>query len=298
MAGAFALAAGGCGSVSGNAHPDAEGTGGERAGMGGVDGGGDAPVSGAGGSSSGTGGALGGGGSPQDGGADKGADGGPVADAPADSTGEAGSMECPGLIGYWPADDDASDKVGNNDGVLQDGVTFARGQLGDAFVFDGTSSVVVTRAPGVSALGSWTYSLWINVVSYPNGDNTYFVDRNSASLPLADLKASGNHFQFLIRYDDGSGLGGPIGGTILPGSWTHVALVRDAGRQFYLYVDGQNVGSTTDPGGSLTPTPFKLGRHFNATNGGFSGLIDEMKIYDGALTASQIQALAQNQPCR
>jgi hypothetical protein len=269
---ACAVLAAHCGSVAGSGHPDATGSGGSNG-----DGGGSSPDA-----------AVDVGGT---------ADGTAMHDAAADGASDAGSAGCPALIGYWPADDDASDKVGNNVGVLQDGVTFARGQVGDAFVFDGTSSVVSTRAPGVQALGSWTYSFWINVVSYPNGDSTYFVDRNSASGPLVDLKASGTHCQFLIRYDDSSGLGGPIGGTITTGSWTHIALVRDVGRQFYLYVNGQNVGSTIDTAGSLTPPPFKLGRHFNAATGGFSGLIDELRIYDGALTAAQIQLLAQNQPC-
>jgi hypothetical protein len=214
-----------------------------------------------------------------------------------DAAGEARSGECPGLIGYWPGDDDATDHAGNNDGTLQDGVTFARGQVGDAFMFDGTSSMVVPRAPGVQARGSWTYSLWINVAAYPNGDNTYFIDRNSPSAPLAGLVAHGSSFQFQVRYDDGSGLGGPVGGTISVSTWKHVAMVRDAGKQFYLYVDGQNVASIPDSGASLTPPPFKLGRHFNAANSGFSGLIDELKVYDGALTSSQIQALAQKQPC-
>ena len=296
-----------CGSV-GAKNPDAAGTGGVTTGIGGAAGGG------AGGSARGTGGTTAAGGRTGAGGATgtggtTGAGGsaspdaardavdGRLADSSVDAADAPAPSECPGLIGYWPADDDASDKVGNNTGMLQDGVTFARGHLGDAFVFNATSSVVAPRAPGVSALGSWTYSLWINVVSYPNADETYFVDRNSASAPLVDLKASANHFQLLIRYDDGSGLGGPIGGTIGTGTWMHIALVRDAGRQFYLYVDGQNVGSTTDTGGSLTPPPFKLGRHFNSPNGGFSGLIDELKIYDGALTAAQIQSLAGNQAC-
>jgi hypothetical protein len=213
------------------------------------------------------------------------------------SGGSGGATECSGLRGYWPADGDANDHVGNNNAVLQGAVTYARGRAGQAFLFDGASSVVATRPPDVPIQGSWTYSLWIDVDAYPFGDATLFIDRTSNTLGLASLKPTGTSFQFQVRYDDGTGLGGPVGGTIQIGTWTHVAMVRDVGRQFHLYVNGQNVASTPDTGGSLTAPVFKLGRHAYDGNSGFSGLIDELKIFDRALTGTEILSLAAGQPC-
>lgn len=218
---------------------------------------------------------------------------------------DSGSSECPGLIGYWPADGDAKDHVGTNHGIA-DGVTYARGKKGEAFEFNGTSSVNSTTAPALSPTGSFTYAFWIKVASCA-GDagatavDCYLVDRTSATNPLVDLKATGGKFDFQVRYDDNSGLGGPVGGTIEINAWTHIALIRDAGTHFYLYVNGQNIADSPDTRGdaanpALTPPAFKLGRHVN--NPGFNGFIDEFKIHNNALNEAQIQSLATLQPCQ
>jgi len=220
---------------------------------------------------------------------------------------DAGGAECPGLIGYWPGDDDAKDHAGTNDGIV-DGVTYARGKKGDAFEFNGTSSLVSTTAPALSPTGSFTYALWVNIASYVtdaggtigDGAGSYIIDRSSATNPLVGLKVVGGKFGFQVRYDDNTGLGGAVGGTVELNAWTHVAMVRDAGKHFYLYVNGQNVANAPDvrEAGSpaLTPPAFKLGRHFSLS--GFSGLIDEFKIYNNALTETQIQSLAGLRSCQ
>jgi hypothetical protein len=215
----------------------------------------------------------------------------------AGGSGGTGGGGCPNLLNYWPADDKPADAVGNDDLVLQNGVTFALGKFGDAFSFNGSDSAVATRAPSLPAQGSWTYTLWINVYSYPNGDATLFIDRTTNTLGLISLKATGSSFEFQIRYDDGSGLAGSVGGTIRTNTWTHLALVRDVSQRFHLYVDGQDVASTPDNGASLTPPVLKLGQHAVAANSGFTGLIDELRIFDAALSGAQIQALANNQLC-
>ena len=93
-----------------------------------------------------------------------------------------------------------------------------------------------------------------------------------------------------------------MGGAIETNVWTHIAMVRDAGKHFYLYVNGQNVANAPDSVGdagtvpALTPPAFKLGRHFSYS--GFSGFIDDFQIYNNALSDAQIQALAGLQPCQ
>ncbi len=214
--------------------------------------------------------------------------------------GQAGAQTCvpapSGLVSWLPGDGNADDIVGTNDGTLQNGATFALGLVGQAFSFDGTSSVTLSSLPAVSNLGSWTYDIWINVSSYTNGsiqagDGSYFIDRTSETLNLADLKAVNNQFAFQVRYDDGTGLGGPVGGAINGGVWTHIAMVREFGVAFRLYVDGSLVASTADNGNSLTPPIPKLGHHALPTLLGFEGLIDEFEIFDRALSQSEIQAI-------
>ncbi len=114
--------------------------------------------------------------------------------------------------------------------------------------------------------------------------------------------------------DEGAANGSFVGitGLAYQGAWHHLVGVR-SGATALLYVDGVLEGSVTNPavltvnGGSVdtgaslyarigavhtshghltSPTPNLLEDHF------FQGLIDEVKIYNGALTASEIQAAA------
>ena len=186
--------------------------------------------------------------------------------------------------------------VSGNHGALQNGATFAPGIVGQAFSFDGTSSVNLTSPPAVPNLGGWTYDLGINVSSYTNGSMTsgggsYFIDRTVSTWELGSLKAANGQFGFQVRFDGTTNANGPNGGIINLGTWTHIAMVREFGVTFRLYVDGQMVSSLFDKGSSLTPPIPKLGHHADPGHLGFEGLIDEFDIFDRALSQSEIQAI-------
>jgi hypothetical protein len=130
----------------------------------------------------------------------------------------------------------------------------------------------------------------------PSSDGSYFLDRTVEMSNVASLKAIGGAFGFQINYDDGGSGGGPIGGTIVTNTWTHVAMVRRAGTEFALYVGGRLAGTTPDSGHPLTVPVPRFGRH--ATGLGFTGQMDEVRLYAGALGLAQVQALAAGIDCR
>jgi hypothetical protein len=114
----------------------------------------------------------------------------------------------------------------------------------------------------------------------------------------------------------GSGTNFPIFGTanklaVDANTWHHVAATWD-GRYWKLYVDG-TLDATKDWTASFTsPVPgtgnevlprydsiqrAAIGAAINSTGavtGGFNGLIDDVQLYDGALTAADIQYLDSN----
>jgi hypothetical protein len=117
--------------------------------------------------------------------------------------------------------------------------------------------------------------MWIKVTgSYSNQASTasssgsWFLDRATASSALVSLVPVGTgagQFGYQTRYDDGTGFGGPSGGTV-SANWTHVVMVRDYNTAFRLYVNGTQVGTTTDSGSeALTPPIPKIGRHQSYT---------------------------------
>src|ERR1035437_5155964 len=52
----------------------------------------------------------------------------------------------PGLVGWWAGEGNASDSAGTNNGTLYGGMSFAAGEAGQAFSFNGSSGYVDTPA--------------------------------------------------------------------------------------------------------------------------------------------------------
>src|SRR5260221_1062890 len=66
-----------------------------------------------------------------------------------------------GLVGWWPAEGNANDIVGTNNGILVNGTGFTVGKVGQAFNFDGISNYVTNAVPGLSnILNSYTMEFW------------------------------------------------------------------------------------------------------------------------------------------
>src|SRR3954447_3448719 len=66
-----------------------------------------------------------------------------------------------GLVGWWPAEGDAKDIAGMNNGVLVGGTTIGPGKVGQAFSLNGTSNSVTNGIPGLTnILNSYTMEFW------------------------------------------------------------------------------------------------------------------------------------------
>ncbi len=82
---------------------------------------------------------------------------------------------------------------------------------------------------------------------------------------------------------------------VAEGRWTHLAAVVDAGASVTFYVDGhrRDTVSQATPG-TATTSGWWLGS--NGTDGGWSGWLDDVRVYDGALSASAVRTLADLSP--
>src|SRR5204863_6136731 len=82
------------------------------------------------------------------------------------STNEAQVQTCTpppaNMISWWPADGNANDIQGSNNGTLQNGATFAPGMVGQAFSFDGVDDYVQTSDTGLPfGSAARTLDFWI-----------------------------------------------------------------------------------------------------------------------------------------
>ena len=87
---------------------------------------------------------------------------------------QAGAQTCvqlpEGLISWWSGDGNADDLVGTNDGALQNGATFAPGQVVRAFSFDGADDYVTVGSNVNLANSSFTVEAWSKRASSGTND--------------------------------------------------------------------------------------------------------------------------------
>jgi Concanavalin A-like lectin/glucanases superfamily/Divergent InlB B-repeat domain/Immunoglobulin I-set domain/Putative Ig domain len=201
----------------------------------------------------------------------------------------------PGLIAFWRGETDASDLVGGHNGTFFAGTTaitprVARfGKVGGAFTFDGKVHIQVpdspTLKPAQVTLAAWVFPMvqsgdYQTVVARgfsTNGEDTWY------------LGLSGGGFPQFWTFPT-SQLGGPF--AIPINQWTFLAATFD-GTTKRLYVNGVEVVSKTgipalvyDP----APVPVTIGADWesNVPFALFNGSIDEVTIYDRALTFNEI----------
>jgi hypothetical protein len=198
-----------------------------------------------------------------------------------------------GMIGYWPGDGNADDLAGGHDGTLRNGATFAPGLVGQAFSLDGTNDYVrIPHALGLTP-ASVTVEAWIK----PDRVNKWmriFCSQLSYQLNLSNRGEIASLIRPTLR--GGESYLSLRGGNVPVGEWSHVACTYDApSGQWRLYVDGVQVRSDDlEDNNPLLPNTedLRIGAIYSDAHY-FDGLIDEVVLYDRALSPQEIQDLYQ-----
>ncbi|MEN8772995.1 MAG: lamin tail domain-containing protein [Akkermansiaceae bacterium] len=164
--------------------------------------------------------------------------------------------------------------------------------------FDGNDQLRTSIAPGIGNTSGFVFFAVIKANSTPgnggvgNGSGPYIWDRDSnvSDSPLTSLKSDGGRYALQKRYDNGSGLGGPISSTSISTSDYQIVAIRRnrSDSQFETWVDGVQEATNNDTGAALTPQPIVIGNHSDG-NGGFDGDIAELLIYEDELTDSEFE---------
>jgi hypothetical protein len=189
-----------------------------------------------------------------------------------------------------------ADVSGNNNyGVLSVGVSWTAGKFGAGVSFNGTSGdVVVNDSATLDLSGSYTLTAWIKPDTLA-GFQTILIKEVSASCGYW-LQTVGA--QISSGFNSGSGCIDHQTSTanLLVGSWYHVAAVLDRDAQtFKIYVNGVEHLSEFEPGG---PVPNSESLVFGRTHAGerWDGVLDDVRIYNRALTTSEIQQVLSGTP--
>ncbi len=205
---------------------------------------------------------------------------------------EAACAVLPGLVGAWGFDEPSGTAVFDtsghtNTGTIAGATRTADGRYGRALSFDGSNDMVtVPDAISLDLVSGMTLQAWVNPTAL-------------GPWRTVILKEQPGNLAYGMYANDGTGR--PTGhvavpsdtrttGTPLPlNTWTHMAVTYD-GTTLRLYENGAQVASELTPG-SITVSNGALRFGGNAVwDEYFAGRIDDVRIYDRALTPAELSA--------
>lgn len=201
-----------------------------------------------------------------------------------------------GLVGYWPFNGNANDESGKGNHGLPDGVQLTSdryGTLNGAYEFDGIDDYI--RIPHNAALnfgtGDFTICLWANfsdrhdyhrvITKYQSG-NGWILYANSATV-LANVSGNNNI--------DGGGYDVNV--------WNFYTIVRSS-NQIRTYKNGIEVNSVNATANNVNVLSDLTIGNCEFCSGVYNqymkGKIDDIMIYNRALTSQEIVALFNDDP--
>lgn len=197
-----------------------------------------------------------------------------------------GSGDDSGLVGKWSFEGDFKDSSGQgNDGTQSGGVKITSGVKGRACGFDGVNDYVESSSISTSN-GNHSFSLWFNANQVTARQHLLydafsigFVVSNS-KLSLREAATSGKSWSFA----DTAG-----STTLNVNQWYHVVVVSN-GSGIYGYLNGVLDFNDTSYNGSLVGLNDVIIGSRPGTDY-FNGSIDEVRIYNRSLSATEISAL-------
>ncbi|MCY2927346.1 MAG: hypothetical protein NT031_18300 [Planctomycetota bacterium] len=203
-----------------------------------------------------------------------------------------------GLIGHCPADGEANDDVGNHHGTFHGGVDYAPGKLAQAWRFNGKDGRIALANPTKADKDAFTISAWVKVAAagahqvvlskwYLDGreGQSYCLGITPAMCPELALGPNGAGVVYITSPD-----------AVTADKWHHLAATWN-GKEARLYLDGASKGSLAIPSGlRASEAPWSVGAHDGAAGGSFHGLIDELSIWNRALSEEEVRALQTPRP--
>ena len=200
----------------------------------------------------------------------------------------------PAPVAHWTFDDGAGtvalDSSGNaSDGILMGDPQWVPGARGGALEFDGIDDYVDCGNPAVLDItGDITLMAWIKVAAFTKtwetilgkGDDSYRMSRGPGDGDSIHFGANGT----------GDNLNAST--VVTTNTWRHVALVYN-GASKTIYIDGVEDARDASSGNiNSSGYNFYVGQNSQQADRYLTGLVDDVRIYNKALSPLQIRELA------
>jgi phospholipase C len=188
-----------------------------------------------------------------------------------------------GLIGFWSGDGDSVDLAGSHSGTLQNGAGFGPGEVSQAFRFIGNGASLLVNAPSYSPAAG-TLMFWF--LSNGGGAMTGSVAAGGNRAPGLSIDSGGN---LVWEFGD---LSSQSLGQVSATHWHHVALTYSTSGSevmIALYLDGSPVSSAIATSNVAWYPQVIFGGYLASAAASFVGSMDEIAIFNQALSGQQIQ---------
>jgi hypothetical protein len=202
------------------------------------------------------------------------------------------------LVAYYPFNGNANDESGNNYHGVIDGATLTtdrKGVTNKAFSFNGTNGRIrVEDTPNLNFSSSFSISFWAKMNTWGNG--------TSAGIISKKINDPGNGYVF---YNDGGHLNKinfrlkgssatnnimPSNATVSIGSWEFWTMIYNASNgTTRIYKNGifDISHASVNIGNMSNTAPLYFG-YSQTWNGYLNGLLDEIRIYNRAITDAEV----------
>jgi hypothetical protein len=196
-----------------------------------------------------------------------------------------------GLAAYYPFKGNANDASGNGNNGIVNGAVLTTDRFGNpnsAYGFNGVNQWISFAAPPLTNVVNWTFSAWVKPANYTK-------ERIAVQIGF-DNEATGNGYGFgFASSSTWTGIFSGVGGGFISSGraitdtneWYQVVMLRDSTTTSF-YINGTQTPSnyTIAP---KTPTDFTIGSQTGVRF--FSGLIDDVRVYNRALSSSEVAQL-------
>ena len=205
-----------------------------------------------------------------------------------------------GLAHFFPLDERGGKQikasVGGGVGQIGGKVYPAKRGDGGGLRFDGKTAVTFASWPARERDQAFTFAAWLKVPGNGNGSVIARMDVGQAYRGY-DLwfqnRSVGTH---IVNHWPGNALKVVSAQPLAADKWQHVAVAYDGSSKaagVKIFIDGKLAGNKVEQdslkGSIVTQTPFKIGSR--SSQGNYNGEVDELRIYNRALSGAEIQRL-------
>jgi hypothetical protein len=191
-------------------------------------------------------------------------------------------------ISYFKLDGNATDETGNYTTSVNN-VDYGLGEFGQAGYFNNTYSSRIQANTAILPADIFSVSLWMKVTNL--SDNKWILTQYTGGVTG----------RFVFNYNADGGLqintSSTNSGTELTAKpirnniWQHIVLIKNSSSGWEVYVDNQSIGTWSSTADIITNQDTVIGGNHNVTDRSIDGQLDNIRIFNKAVSASEVTTL-------